>query len=123
MANMPTILVVDDDDIIRTMLIDILESAGYQVVSASDGEEAIDLFRKKPADLVLTDLVMPNREGLETIIELTGLDPGIKIIAMTGVVRPEILKAAKLLGAKRVLCKPFSIEEILDAVSEVLEGR
>jgi CheY-like chemotaxis protein len=123
LANMPTILVVDDDDTIRTMLIDILESAGYQVVSASDGQEAIDLYRSTPADLVLTDLVMPNKEGLETIIEFKRLYPGIKIIAMTGVIRPEILKAAKLLGAKRVLCKPFSLLEILDAVGEVLEGR
>jgi CheY-like chemotaxis protein len=123
LANMSTILVIDDDDTIRTLLTDILESAGYQVVSASDGQEAIDIYRSKSVDLVLTDLVMPNKEGLETIIEFTKSYPGIKIIAMTGLIRRESLRTAKLLGAKRVLCKPFSLPELLEVVSEVLQGR
>jgi two-component system response regulator (stage 0 sporulation protein F) len=117
---MPTILIVDDDDGILAMLSLVLERAGYEVLKASDGQQAIELYQSCPADLVLADLVMPNKEGLEMIIELTGLYPAVKIIAMTGG-RQEFLKVAKILGAKRVLAKPFSEQEILDAVSEVLE--
>src|ERR1700687_5518075 len=118
---MATILLVDDDDQLRTMLSDALTRAGYQVQEASDGQQAINLYSSHPTDLVITDLVMPGKEGLEMIVEFKRLYPKGKIIAISGAGSVGgYLKMAKAFGAQRVLAKPFSEEEILEAVSEVL---
>lgn len=122
---MVSILLVDDDDEFLTMLTDVLERGGYQVQQASDGQQAIDLYRTQPADLVITDLVMPEKEGIQLIMELRRLNPKVKIIAISGAgesLVEEYLKMAKVLGAQRVLAKPFSEPEILAAVSQVIEG-
>ncbi len=120
---MPRILLIDDDEPFRNMLHKILERAGYEVQPAADGKQALELFRQQQPDLIITDLVMPEKEGLETILELRREAPNAKIIAMSGGARMNprtSLAMAEKFGARKTLSKPFSHQEILDAVSDVL---
>jgi DNA-binding response OmpR family regulator len=119
---MTRILVVDDDFQMREMLGVILERKGYDVKTASDGKAALQLQRKKPFDIVITDIIMPEKEGLETISELRRGYPQLKIIAISGggsYEPEEYLELASQVGADRVLAKPFGSWEILGAVSEL----
>jgi CheY-like chemotaxis protein len=121
--NMPRILLVDDNEPFRKMLHKTLENAGYEVQDAANGQFVLDLYRQHPCDLILTDLVMPEKEGLETITELRRFNPRVKIIVMSGGGRinpKNNLVMAERLGARRTLAKPFSQQEILDAIAEVL---
>jgi CheY-like chemotaxis protein len=123
---MPRILLVDDDESFRPMLHETLERFGYEVVVAVNGNEALDRYRERPADLVLTDVIMPEKEGLETIREIRREWPDAKIIAMSGGGRttPEnYLKMAQNMGAAKVLTKPFSNRDLLDAIEGVLGRR
>ena len=120
---MAQILIIDDDDQLRLMLRKTLERSGYEVVEAPNGKEGIKRFREMPCDLVITDLIMPEKEGIETIVELKKDFPDVKIIAISGGDRskPEsYLNLAKQLGAKRVFPKPIDREELLNAVRELL---
>jgi len=119
------ILLVDDDDAIRGMLRRMLVSAGFEVEEAANGNVALAAYGRQPSDLVITDLVMPEKDGLETITELRRLDPAVKIIVMSGGGRslePDqlYLESARSVGALRVLSKPFSASALLKAVSDVL---
>lgn len=117
------ILIIDDDEQIRIILKQLMEWAGYEVMAAENGKVAMDIQREKPADLVITDLIMPEQEGLETISRLRKEFKDIKIIAISGGGRigPEAyLPAALELGADRVFTKPFEIETVLGAVKELL---
>jgi CheY-like chemotaxis protein len=121
--RMPRILLVDDDESFRPMLHETLERFGYEVVVAVNGLEALDRYRERPADLVLTDVIMPDKEGLETIRDIRREWPDAKIIAMSGGGRttPEnYLKMAQNLGAGEVLTKPFSNRDLLEAIQRVL---
>ncbi len=118
------ILVIDDDDQMRTLLRQVMEWAGYEVVEAGEGREGMQKQRKQPADLVITDLIMPEQEGLETITSLKKEYPGIKIIAISGGGRigPEAyLPAAQELGADMVFSKPFDVRELAEAVRGLLD--
>lgn len=118
------ILIIDDDEQIRVLLQQMMEWAGFDVVVAENGKVAMRLQQREPADLVITDLIMPEQEGLETISRLKKEYKGIKIIAISGGGRigPEAyLPAALELGADRVFCKPFDVKEIVDAVRNLLE--
>ncbi len=120
---MPLILIIDDDERFRAMLEQTLARAGYRTASAGDGRQGLRLHREAPADLILTDLIMPEQEGLETIIELRRSFPGSKVIAMSGGGRhhaDDFLPIAQKLGAARTLAKPFTRDELLLAVREVL---
>lgn len=120
---MATILLVDDDQQFRSMLSKVLTRAGYDVQEACNGNEATELYRNHQADLVITDLIMPDKEGLETIRELRHSNPDVRIIAMSGGGRNgfvNYLKVARAFGARLILDKPFSHQEILDAVRDVL---
>jgi len=120
---MAHILLIDDDNLLRGLLRINLEEAGYTVTEARDGKEGLALQAQSPADLVLTDLIMPEKEGVETIIELRKKHPKVKIIAMSGGGRgsaTDYLQTARKLGAARTLCKPFTDEELLAAIQEVL---
>ncbi|MDY6987588.1 MAG: response regulator [Thermodesulfobacteriota bacterium] len=117
------ILVVDDDVQIREMLRQLLERAGYEVAEAPDGRQGIRLYRQEPADLVITDIIMPEKEGLETIRELRRDFPDVKILAISGggrVLADEYLRLAKQFGAERTLAKPFDQKELLEAVHELV---
>ncbi|MFQ6113748.1 MAG: response regulator [bacterium] len=121
---MARILVIDDEPQVRTMLKEIFEDEGYQVVTAADGEEGLKLYRYEPADLVVTDIVMPEKEGLATIRELRQISPEVKIIAISGggrVVTRDFLRVAQAFGAKRVFSKPIATEELLRAIAGLLE--
>lgn len=117
------ILVIEDDDSFRNVLIQMLEKAGYEVLSADNGNQALVHCRTESPDLVLTDIIMPDKEGLETIQELLNQCPNLKIIAMSGGGRfgpNSYLPMAAKLGAKRTLQKPFMREELLSTISDVL---
>ena len=121
---MVSILLVDDDDQFLPLLSKVLKHAGYQVREATDGQQALRFYESEPTDVVITDLVMPGKEGLEMIVELKRSHPKAKIIAMSGAAQEvlgDYLKMAQAFGAQRVLAKPFSDQEILEAISQVLE--
>ena len=119
---MARILVIDDDINLRKMLGQALELAGYEVALAADGREGVASFRAQPTDVVITDLYMPNQEGLETIMELHRDFPAVPIIAMSGK-RPAgaLLSVAQRLGAVGILEKSFSADELLAAVEHALQ--
>jgi CheY-like chemotaxis protein len=120
---MAHILLIDDDDGFRRMLRRTLERAGHSVTEAGDGAQALHALRDITVDLVITDLIMPEMEGIETIRELRQSHPDLGIIAMSGGGRmtPEgYLAAAKVFGAARVLAKPFENEELFAAIEAAL---
>ncbi len=121
---MARILIIDDEPQIRSMLRLMLERVGYEIAEAPDGIEGIRKYRENPADLIITDLIMPNKDGIGMIIDLKKEFPQVKIIAMSGggVNRPEgYLDGAKKLGATRTLTKPIDRDEMLKAVKETLK--
>ncbi len=120
---MKRILIIDDDDQFREMLYYMLQRAGFDVEEAADGDKGISLQQKHPFDLVITDIIMPNKEGIGTIIELRKDYPNLKIIAISGggrVVPNEYLDYAKKLGAHLTLSKPFERKELIDAINGLL---
>lgn len=123
MSSAKRILLVDDDEPFRTMLHKTLRTAGYDVQDAANGEAALNLYDPASFDVILIDLVMPEKEGIETITELRRTYPTAKIIAMSGGGRidPRItLRAASKLGARRTLTKPFPKQFLLGLIAEVL---
>jgi DNA-binding NtrC family response regulator len=120
---MSKILVIEDDTSFRNVLVQMLERAGFDVKQAENGTLAVKICEGFQPDLVLTDIIMPDKEGLETIEELLVICPELKIIAMSGGGRfgpNSYLPLAEKLGAKRTLQKPFMREELLSAIEEVL---
>ena len=120
---MPQILIIDDDEQTRYTLREIMEREGFNVLVAENGNIGIKLFRENPADLIITDILMPEKEGLETINELKREYPDVKIIAISGGGGPtamDFLPAAKLLGAARTFSKPVDRHELVQVVREVL---
>ena len=123
---MGRILVIDDDDQIRALLRKALELSGHEVVEASNGKEGIRVYEEQPADLVITDILMPEKEGLECILELRRLDPAVRVIAISGGIRSntmDVLEVAGRFGACRTFWKPFDLAKVVAAVREELEGR
>ncbi|HXY25863.1 MAG TPA: response regulator [Candidatus Acidoferrum sp.] len=119
-AERQTILVVDDEEGIRNLFQDLLGSS-YRVLLASDGAEALKIIRRaEPLDLVITDLVMPNQEGIETIQALRKQHAKMRIIAMSGAFEGQFLKTAKYLGADATLAKPIEPKILRETVGEVL---
>ena len=122
---MAKILVIEDDDSFRNVLVQMLSKAGYEVRQAGEGNQALEVCKLFEPELVLTDIIMPDKEGLETIQELLDLCPHLKIIAMSGGGKfgpNSYLPLAQKLGAKATLQKPFMREELLNTISEVLQG-
>jgi len=120
---MATILLADDDDQVRTMLQRILVQEGYEVIEARDGVEALDLYDPASIDAVVTDIVMPEKEGLETIREIRKMNPAARIIAISGGgrIKPEdYLEWANRIGVDRTFTKPLRRVELLGAVAELL---
>lgn len=119
---MARILIIEDDDLLRDVLAKALEQVGHVVFQATNGQEGITMFRANPADLVLTDLVMPVQEGVETIQQLRRQNRTLPIIAMSGGVPNSrlYLSIAGGIGAQRVLAKPFTPQRLLEVVNEIL---
>jgi DNA-binding response OmpR family regulator len=120
---MARILVIDDDSQVRDMLKQFLERAAYEVGVAPDGYAGLKLHRADPADLIITDIVMPEKEGLETIMEFRCHFPGVQIIAISGggkIGPHDYLHTAKAMGAQKTFSKPFDLQELMTAVRELL---
>jgi len=122
---MATILIIEDDEQLREFLRLALEDEGHTVTLTQNGAEGVTRYRQSPTDLILTDIFMPEKEGLEAIMELRREFPTIKIIAMSGGSDRTssnfyVLDLAKKFGAYRTLMKPFDVATILDVVSETL---
>lgn len=120
---MAHILVIDDDPNVLKVLQHILIAQGHEIVTAVNGQEGLDLFRQAPADLIITDMVMPVKDGLKMIMELEKEFPDVPIIAISGggVIEPErYLALAEIIGTKKTLTKPFTKEALVEAVNEVL---
>jgi CheY-like chemotaxis protein len=114
-----TVLVVDDDAQIRHVLRDLLEAAGHRVLEAGNGNQALGALRRVSAGLVLCDMLMPEKEGIETCTELRRLHPGLPFIAMSGAKDgANYLRIALKLGASASLAKPFSRQELLAAIAQ-----
>ena len=120
---MPKILLIDDEKLTRQMLREALETQGYQVLEASDGNQALSINRADPCPLVITDILMPDKEGLETIMEWRREFPEAKIIAISGggaAGRINYLEAAQKLGAQAALQKPFKLKKLFETVEDLL---
>ena len=118
-----SILVVDDEPGIRELLCLMLAAAGHTVLAAEDGVQAPKILAANPVDVVITDLLMPERDGLEFITEVRTKFPQVKIIAMSGgghIARDSYLRIAKNFGAHVLLEKPFSQSGVLEAIEKVL---
>ena len=123
---MSKIMIVDDDLQVRNMLRLTLEREGYEVVEAADGVAAVDRFKDGGIDLVVTDIVMPEKEGIELIMELKGLDPRVRIIAISGGgrINPEdYLKWARRFGVERTFSKPLDRQKLLKSIADLLADR
>lgn len=121
---MQRILIIDDEPHILLMLKKMLERAGYEIELASNGNEGLDRFTRMPSDLVITDIIMPDKEGLETIREMKRMRPELKIIAMSGggkISADNYLGTAKIFGASRIIEKPFTQQHMVATVNELLE--
>jgi CheY-like chemotaxis protein len=121
---MRRILVIEDDAEVRSLYKRILEQAGHEVLEAPDGNVGIRLFKAHNPELIITDIIMPEKEGIETIMELRRDYPAVKIIAVSGggqaAAGSMCLALAKRLGADRTLPKPFSRQDLLSVVADVL---
>ena len=118
------ILIVDDDASIRRTLHILLSKAGHEVIQAGDGSEAIRLWLDRGGDLVITDLHMPEKDGIQTIIELLSHTPGVPIIAMSGggqTKRLDLLGNVTLLGSVLTIEKPFTLAEMMAVVNKALK--
>jgi two-component system response regulator (stage 0 sporulation protein F) len=119
---MATILIIDDEEIIRALLRSALEEAGYEVTEAANGRQGLELYRQKQANLVITDILMPEMNGLDMLLELTREFLHAKVIAISGAGgEKNDLNVAKLLGARQTFQKPFSLPNLLGAVKYELE--
>ncbi|MEO7862607.1 MAG: response regulator [Nitrospirales bacterium] len=120
--NPRSILLIDDNDHIRAFLRKALEQAGYTVLEASDGRKGLRQFRQTLTALVITDVLMPDGDGLEVTMALRRGSPTVKIIVLTGVAEEGgFLKVATLLGTHRAMRKPVAITDLLHAVQETLQ--
>ncbi len=121
--HMSAILVVDDDTQVLEVVSEMLRMEGHQVTTAINGRDAINKFKAGNYDLVITDLIMPEREGLETIVELKSCRRETPVIAMSGGGRvgpTDYLETAQFIGANATLAKPFARSELLQVVDNLL---
>lgn len=117
------ILVIDDDELVRLTLKNSIKKLGFSVFEAQNGNEGIALYKRERPHLVITDILMPDKEGLETITEIRAMDPSAKIIAMSGGGAGQnmsFLQLAQRLGADRIMSKPVKPDELVNVVRSLL---
>lgn len=117
------ILVVDDDELMREFLAELLTINKFKVQQATNGKEGLKLFRDQKPDLVITDIVMPEMEGISFIGELRTIDENIPILAMTGNIHgrmEEYLDISSKLGANEILRKPFKADELISTINKFI---
>ncbi|PIE73842.1 MAG: response regulator [Deltaproteobacteria bacterium] len=118
------ILIIDDEPLALEVMSEILKHEGYEVVVAANGEEALDLFRKSPCDLVITDMVMPVKDGLQTILDLRAEAPELPVIAVSGggnISKDRYLAVAGCMNRVLTIGKPFTVSTLTGAVRQMLE--
>ena len=118
---MAKIMIADDSLFIRNRLAKLLAEHGYEIVTVGDGVEAIDTYRSANPDVVLMDITMPRKDGLEALSEICKLDPQAKVIMLTALDQQSVAVKAMWVGAKDFLAKPVSIERLSMALKKVLE--
>lgn len=116
-----SILIADDDDAVRQIMRISLQQAGYDVCEAANGAEAIRALRTTPFDLIITDILMPEQDGLETIMHVRRQNPNLKVLAISGADNTLFLANAAGLGATQILRKPFQVSALLAAVASLLQ--
>jgi DNA-binding NtrC family response regulator len=124
MTNPKRILVIDDEPTALDLLRRILEMNGYEVAVAKNGQEGVELFEQHPCDLVITDMVMPIKDGLQTILDLRMEAPELPVIAISGggtISKERYLAVAGYLDRVITIAKPFTIEQIVEAVEKLLQ--
>jgi CheY-like chemotaxis protein len=122
---MKKILVIEDNAIVRNTMMRILQAAGYDVVTANDGLEGVALFRQETPDLVISDIIMPQQEGIATIRQILAESPGTKIIAISGggrIGNTDFLQIARKMGAVDALPKPFDPDDLLGRIDNCLKA-
>lgn len=122
---MKKILVIDDNAVVRNTITRILQTAGYEVVIANDGLRGVEAFRKEQPDLVISDVIMPEQEGIATIRQILGEKPGTKIIAISGggrIGNTDFLQIARKMGAVDALQKPFDPDDLLGRITNCLKA-
>jgi len=121
---MAKILVVDDEEPIRCLVKQILLKDGHDIMEAENGQVACDMFGDAEIDLIVTDLVMPEKNGIEMIMEIKRSQPKVKVIAISGGIgfsgQIDLLSVANLLGAKHIIKKPFGVDDVRHAVNDML---
>ncbi len=120
---MARILILDDDELISKMLRKALENSGYEVITAPNGREGVRMYDSTPVDLVISDILMPEMDGIETLKVLRRRNPMLKIIAVSGGaarLKMDILKVARMLGATATFEKPYSLTELLSTVTRLV---
>ena len=123
---MPSILVVDDERLDRTVLSKMLRAGGHGVTETANGQQALSYLEHHLVDVVVTDVIMPKKDGLKTISEIRRRFPNTRIIAISGGARPSgsgALATARALGANGILAKPFRQKVLLDLVDELIHSR
>lgn len=121
--GMTKILLVEDDNLVREFLVKVLRAAGYNVVEAADGNKALAILDSGRVDLIITDIMMPEREGIETIREIRKLSPTLPVIAMSGGGKEQwsdVLRIASTFGATETIAKPFAPRDLLKCVGRLL---
>ncbi|MFC4352666.1 response regulator [Fodinicurvata halophila] len=121
---MSTILLIDDEKSILEVMGNSLGKAGYTVLSAGDGKEGLELLRSEPVDVVVTDIIMPEKEGIETIIEIRAMAKDMPILAISGGGRTRqmhFLEMSRNFGADRVLQKPFKPSDLIAELDDLLK--
>jgi CheY-like chemotaxis protein len=116
---MALVLVVDDEEPIRDILREALESVGHRVMTANDGREALRLYQARRPNVVVTDIVMPRRSGIDLVLELSRLSPSPVVIAISGVTGKAFLDAACEANVSRTFVKPFDVMEVVRAVTQL----
>lgn len=124
-GTLRTILIVDDEESLRTLLADALSGDKYAVIEAENGKQAAEILRKQTVDLLITDIVMPEQDGISLIMQLNDFAPDIPVIAISGgggiQSGFDYLPVSKLIGANAVLRKPFKLNELRDIVFSYLQ--
>ncbi len=126
MNDRKRILVIDDEPTALDLLRRILEMNGYEVLSAVNGQKGVELFQQYPCDMVITDMVMPIKDGLQTILDLRTLAPELPVIAISGggtISKERYLAVAGYLDNVITIAKPFAIEDITEAVKRLLQDQ
>jgi DNA-binding response OmpR family regulator len=120
---MPSILVIEDTEPLRNLIRIVLEQAGYTVYEAENGRDGLKQFHATPTDMVITDIYMPDCDGLVVIRSLRAKNPRVKILAMSGKWGPlDMSDAAKLMGANAYLQKPFTMEQLVENVERLFRS-